>query len=225
MRAIHLRLPAAAAPSSLILAGCGLTDPYTSQHPATTSTSTSTSTTSTTATVDQRRPCPGARRHDPEGRPSSPEPARGGRRQPDPAGGARALRRPRHQLDRQHRRRRPASSSPRSRVGQARAQALQAAASYGHDSTLQPSQVANTGTVVAIAPGQGSAAGQWVVVTRETTTGQGDYAGLPPTDHVTYAQVDTPTTDWLSAHGRRRADPEPRHSLASGAQRGRGRSA
>jgi hypothetical protein len=28
-----------------------------------------------------------------------------------------------------------------------------------------------------------------VIVTRETTTGQGDYAGLPPTDHVTNAQV------------------------------------
>ncbi len=75
-------------------------------------------------------------------------------------------------------------------VGQARAQALQAAASYGHDSTLQASQVANTGTVVAIAPGQGPAAGWWVIVTRETTTGQGDYAGLPPTDHVTDAQVE-----------------------------------
>ena len=41
-----------------------------------------------------------------------------------------------------------------------------------------------------IAPGQGSAAGLWVIVTRETTTGEGDYAGLPPTDHVTDAQVD-----------------------------------
>jgi hypothetical protein len=30
----------------------------------------------------------------------------------------------------------------------------------------------------------------WVIVTRETTTGEGDYAGLPPTDHVTDAQVE-----------------------------------
>src|ERR1019366_9047743 len=43
---------------------------------------------------DHRGPCPGARRHDPEGRASSPEQLGGGRRQPDPAGGTRALRQP-----------------------------------------------------------------------------------------------------------------------------------
>ena len=82
-------------------------------------------------------------------------------------------------------------------LGQARAQALQAAASYGHDSTLQSSQVANTGTVIAVAPGQGPAASWWVIVTRETTTGQGDYAGLPPTDHVTDAQVQHTRNGWV----------------------------
>jgi hypothetical protein len=82
-------------------------------------------------------------------------------------------------------------------VGQARAQALQAAASYGHDSALQSSQVADTGTVLAIAPGQGAAAGWWVIVTRETTTGQGDYAGLPATDHVTNAQVEHTRNGWV----------------------------
>ena len=59
---------------------------------------------------DQRRPCPGARRHDPERRASSPEQPGCGRRQPDPAGGARALRQPRHQLDCEDRRRRPESA-------------------------------------------------------------------------------------------------------------------
>lgn len=81
-------------------------------------------------------------------------------------------------------------------VGQARAQALQAAASYRNDTTLQASQVANAGTVVAIAPGQGPEAGSWVIVTQETTTGRGDYAGLPASDHVTYAQLQHTQEGW-----------------------------
>jgi hypothetical protein len=72
-------------------------------------------------------------------------------------------------------------------LGQARAQALQAAASFARDPELTKSAVSNTGSVVAIAPGQGAAAGLWVVVTREQTIGNGDYAGLPPTLHVIYA--------------------------------------
>jgi len=72
-------------------------------------------------------------------------------------------------------------------LGQARAQALQAAASFARDPELTKSAVSNTGSVVAIAPGQGAAAGLWVVVTREQTIGKGDYAGLPPTLHVIYA--------------------------------------
>ncbi len=74
-------------------------------------------------------------------------------------------------------------------LGQARAQALQAAASLARDPRLTQSGVSNTGTAIAIAPGQGAAAGRWVIVTREQTSGQGTYAGLPPTLHVIYAQV------------------------------------
>ncbi len=74
-------------------------------------------------------------------------------------------------------------------LGQARAQALQAAASASADSTLRAQRISNFGQLVSIAPGQGAAAGRWVVVTRERTTGQASYAGLPPTLHVTYAQV------------------------------------
>lgn len=74
-------------------------------------------------------------------------------------------------------------------LGQARAQALQAAASLAGDTALIKSRVANTGSVVAIARGQRAPAGDWVIVTREQTSGQGDYAGLPPTLHVIYAQV------------------------------------
>jgi hypothetical protein len=74
-------------------------------------------------------------------------------------------------------------------LGQARAQARQAATSLARDPELTNRSVSNTGTVVAIAPGQGAAAGLWVIVTREQTTGKGDYAGLPPTLHIIYAKL------------------------------------
>ena len=79
----------------------------------------------------------------------------------------------------------------------ARAQALQAAASYQRDTTLLASNVANAGTVISIATGQGDARGRWVIVTSETTTGRGDYTGLPATLHVTYAQVAHQPTGWI----------------------------
>jgi hypothetical protein len=74
-------------------------------------------------------------------------------------------------------------------LGQARAQALQAAASAARDGELAASRLANHGQVIALAPGQASAAGRWVIVTSERTTGQGDYQGLPPTQHLIYAQL------------------------------------
>jgi len=74
-------------------------------------------------------------------------------------------------------------------LGQARAQALQAAAGTSTDSNLRAQRITNLGQPISIAGGQGPAAGRWVIVTRERTTGQGAYAGLPPTLHVTYAQV------------------------------------
>jgi len=82
-------------------------------------------------------------------------------------------------------------------LGQARAQALQAATTLARDPELTKSAVSNAGRVVAIAPGQGAAAGLWVVVTREQTIGKGDYAGLPPTLHVTYAELTRTTNGWV----------------------------
>ena len=193
MRPIHLRLPAALA---LILAGCGLTDPYSSQHPIATSTLRSTSTTSTTATETNADPAP-------ERGGTIPSAAQAA--QSTPAAGA-GRPTPRAALERYANLNMNWTAKTVAgvqdqlaaiSVGEARAQALQAAASYGQDTTLQASRVANTGTVVAIAPGQGSAAGWWVVVTRESTTGQGDYAGLPPTDHVTDAQLEHTGTGWV----------------------------
>jgi hypothetical protein len=82
-------------------------------------------------------------------------------------------------------------------LGQARAQALQAAASDGRDSILQHSHVANSGTIVSIAPGQGAARGRWVLVTAERTTGAGAYAGLPAALHVTYATLTRARSGWI----------------------------
>jgi hypothetical protein len=82
-------------------------------------------------------------------------------------------------------------------LGQAKAQALQAAASASRDTQLLKSRVANGGSVVAITRGRGPAAGEWVLVTREQTTGQGDYAGLPPTLHVVYAQLTAAANGWI----------------------------
>jgi len=82
-------------------------------------------------------------------------------------------------------------------LGQARAQALQAAASAARDPALTRSQVADQGALIALTPGAAAAAGNWVLVTREHTTGQGDYADLPPTLHVTYATVADTTAGWV----------------------------
>jgi hypothetical protein len=197
MRPHHLRLPAALAVTTA-LAGCGLSDPYSGhQQPSgprsAPTIATATSTASSVTSAD-------------------PVPERGGTipnaaQQAQNALGAGAGRStPQAALEHyaseyinwtattvSHVQEELAAMS----VGQARAEALQAAAAYGHDATLQQSRVANSGTVIAIAPGQGSEAGSWVVVTQETTTGTGDYAGLPPTDHITYAQVEHTGSGWI----------------------------
>jgi hypothetical protein len=82
-------------------------------------------------------------------------------------------------------------------LGQARALAQQAAASAAGDPELTQSHVANHGQVISIAPGQGPAAGQWVIVTSEVTSGQGQYAGLPPTLHIIYAKLTKASQGWV----------------------------
>ena len=81
-------------------------------------------------------------------------------------------------------------------TGQARAQALQAAASYTRDQTLAQSGVANSGRLVAITPSL-TTSGQWVLVTSEQTTGRRDYSGLPPTLHVIYAGLTRTPSGWV----------------------------
>ena len=81
-------------------------------------------------------------------------------------------------------------------IGQARAQALQAAASYTRDQTLAESGVANSGHLVAITPSL-TTSGQWVLVTSEQTAGRGDYSGLPATLHVIYAGLTRTPSGWV----------------------------
>lgn len=197
MRSLPLGLPAALVVAT-ILGGCGLSDPYTNQQRASTRSSklapgTSASSPATVTNADPR----------PEQGGSIPAAARASQNRLAANAGRES---PRAALERYATldinwtaktvagvQRELAALS----VGQARAQALQAAASYGHDRVLQTSQVANSGSVIAMAPGQGAEAGAWVIVTREQTTGEGDYAGLPVTDHVTVAQVEHTATGWV----------------------------
>ncbi len=74
-------------------------------------------------------------------------------------------------------------------IGAARLVAAQTAASQSVAAELDADHVQNTGVVLTIAPGRGSARGQWVVVTQEQTKGTGPYLGLPSAPHVTLAQV------------------------------------
>ena len=181
--------------AAVALAGCGLTDPYTAKQPSkSVPNSTSKSTTRSTVATD-----------------ADPAPERGGTipagsraTQSQLAPGAGKLS-PESALERYARlyvnwsaptvaadQRELATIS----LDQARAQALQAATSYAHEQTLQHSGVANSGHAVAITSSI-TTPGQWVIVTSEQTTGKGDYAGLPPTLHVTYAQVTRTSSGWV----------------------------
>jgi hypothetical protein len=184
-----------AASAAVVLAGCGLSDPYTAKRPsksAPSSTSTSTTNATTTTNADPA----------PERGGTIPAPARAAQRQVASGAGQAT---PRSALERfaglyvnwsaptvAADQRELAAIS----LDQARAEALQAAASYARDQTLNQSGVANSGHVVAIASSIATP-GQWVLVTSEQTTGKGDYAGLPPTLHVIYAQVTRASSGWV----------------------------
>lgn len=170
--------------ATVALAGCGITDPYGGRRPASTATSSPAPTSTPTTSAD-------------------PAPERGGTITPAAraaqsrlSAGA-GLSTPQAALERYARLYVNWSNHTVAAVqdelatislGQAHAQALQAAASYARDQTLQQSGVSNSGELVAIAESLTNP-GQWVLVTSEETTGKGDYAGLPATLHVTYAQV------------------------------------
>lgn len=79
----------------------------------------------------------------------------------------------------------------------ARQTALLAAERVERDETLRLSDVSSSGTVVSIAPGAGAARGSWVVVTREQTSGDETFRGLPPTFHVTLAELEQLAVGWV----------------------------
>jgi len=183
-----------------MVAGCGITNPYqtpsSNRHAVTSSSTTSTSTTTTTTA---------AAAGDPPSERGGTIPPGAQAAQSKLVAGASSVT-PRAALERYAslyvnwqasnlvaRQRQLASRS----LGLARAQALQAAASAGRDPQLTKSQVANQGQLIAITEGTGAAAGEWVLVTRERTTGQGDYAGLPASLHVIYAQLTHTNHGWV----------------------------
>jgi hypothetical protein len=80
-------------------------------------------------------------------------------------------------------------------VGPARLAEQQAAASSRADSTLARARLSNTGEVLAVSPDL-ARHGWWIVVTREQTTGSGEYEGLPATDHVALVQLARTSSGW-----------------------------
>ena len=171
--------------TAAVTAGCGITDPYSARRTAQTNTATASTQTST--------------------RPDDPSERAGGSYPPAPlitgtrrsTGGPAGASSPTAAIDHyahlySNWTARTLDATERAlatmSLGSARANALQAAASYGRDAILLKSNVANTGAVVSIAPDV-ARPGVWVVVTSERTAGRGDYAGLPAQLHVTYAQV------------------------------------
>jgi hypothetical protein len=193
MRHRHAPSILLAASAAVALAGCGLSDPYTAKQPSSSvpnSTSTSTTQSITTTNAD-----PAPEGAIPPGARATQGQLATGAGQPTPQAALEQYARlyvnwsARTVADDQ---RELAAIS----VDQARAQALQAASSYAHDQTLQQSGVANSGHLVAITSSI-TTPGQWVLVTSEQTTGKGDYAGLPPTLHVTYAQVTRASSGWV----------------------------
>ncbi len=73
-------------------------------------------------------------------------------------------------------------------VGSARVAELQAAATSASDTTITEARIASHGAIVSIARDQ-ARGGVWTIVTREQTSGAGDYEGLPSAYHVTTARL------------------------------------
>ncbi len=80
-------------------------------------------------------------------------------------------------------------------VGEAAATERRAAVETARDYVLREGKIENQGQILALAPVRGRAR-QWVVVTRETTSGEGTYEGLPAAHHVTLATVEPVGGGW-----------------------------
>jgi hypothetical protein len=73
-------------------------------------------------------------------------------------------------------------------VGAARLAEQQAAAASGRDSEIARAQIYNRGQVISIAPSRTNAK-QWVIVTREQTGGNSQYDGLQAAYHITLGEL------------------------------------
>jgi hypothetical protein len=82
-------------------------------------------------------------------------------------------------------------------VGAARLLAQESAARVQGATPIGQDSVSNSGEVVSIAQGSGSASGYWVIVTDERTHGSGEYRDLPAQVHVTYASVKHVEGGWV----------------------------
>ena len=80
-------------------------------------------------------------------------------------------------------------------VGAARLAEQQAAAQSQADSTIAAGHISNSGQLVSIAR-EVSRPEQWVIVTREQTGGDSEYAGLKAAYHVTLAQLQSVPGGW-----------------------------
>jgi hypothetical protein len=181
--------PAGLVAIALALAGCGLSDPYEHQQAQSTSSTTRSSTSTSTGrtvvppTSSTTAGNPGERD---EGA-TLPNHLRLGAGVAAPTAQA-ALERFARLYINWTAGKLPARSRQLAKLatGQAQSQALALAA---RATVLARYQVSNSGTVTAIAPGQGPQQGRWAVVSNELTTGTGPYLGLPATSHVTWATV------------------------------------
>lgn len=81
-------------------------------------------------------------------------------------------------------------------VGAAAAEQRRGAAESAHDYELAQGRVSNRGQLVGVAARRGGRAGEYIVVTRETTTGIDTYEGLPPAYHVTLVTVQAVAGGW-----------------------------
>ncbi len=80
-------------------------------------------------------------------------------------------------------------------VGAAHLAEQQAAASSAADNTIQRARIHNSGQLASVAREQ-TQPGMWVIVTRERTTGDSEYEGLPASYHVTLARVQHVRGGW-----------------------------
>jgi hypothetical protein len=183
--------PAALVAIALALAGCGLSDPYEHQQAQSTSStarsSTSTSTGRTAVPTTSSTPATAGNPGERDEGATLPNQVRLGAGVAAPTAQA-ALERFTRLYINWTAGELPARSRQLAELatGQAQSQALALAA---RATVLARYQVSNSGTVTAIAPGQGPELGRWAVVTNELTTGTGPYLGLPATSHVTWATL------------------------------------